>query len=213
MELRSRWRAGPARLAVLLLGLVLFGTGEALVVASELGNSPWTVLAQGVSRHTPLSIGSATVVISVVVLGLWVALHERPGIGTVANALVIGATIGLVLPLAPAHPGAVLAWPLLLGGIATVAIGGAIYLATDLGPGPRDGLMTGLSARTGRSIRLVRTLLETSAAGGGFALGGNLGPGTVAFALLVGPLLHEAMGAVESVRRARFGRWSRSRSR
>lgn len=181
------WRPGPFRFAILVAGLWLFGTGEALIVAAELGNSPWTVLAEGVAENTPLEIGGATVAISFLVLAAWVPLRQAPGLGTVMNAIIVGVAIGVMVPVLPGDPSGVFRWGLLAGGIALVAIGGGIYLGARLGPGPRDGLMTGLHDRTGRSLRLVRTVIELSALGAGFALGGTAGFGTVAFALLIGP--------------------------
>ena len=181
------WRPGPLRFAILIGGLWLFGTGEALIVSSDLGNSPWTVLAEGVAKNTALEIGGATVAISFLVLCAWVPLRQAPGLGTVMNAIVIGVALGVMVPVLPADPPDGWRWVLLGSGIALVAIGGGIYLGARLGPGPRDGLMTGLHARTGRSLRLVRTVIEVSALVGGFALGGTVGIGTVAFALLIGP--------------------------
>ena len=190
---RHLWRPGPARLTLLLAGLWLFGSGEAMIVASELGNSPWTVLAEGVAENTALDIGAATIVISLLILVAWFPLRQTPGLGTVLNAIVIGVALGITLGLLPNDPAAELAWPLLFGGIALVAIGGGIYLGARLGPGPRDGLMTGLHARTGRSLRLMRTLIEVSAMTAGFALGGTVGIGTAAFALLIGPGVQKAL--------------------
>jgi len=181
------WRPGPLRFAILIAGLWLFGTGEALIVAAELGNSPWTVLAEGVAKNTPLEIGGATVVISFAVLCAWVPLRQAPGLGTIMNAIVVGVALGVMVPLLPSDPPDGVRWAFLGGGIALVAVGGGIYLGARLGPGPRDGLMTGLHARTGRSLRLMRTVIEVSALAGGFALGGTVGVGTVAFALLIGP--------------------------
>ncbi len=181
------WRPGPLRLTILLAGLWLFGTGEACIVAAALGNSPWTVLAQGVAENTPLDIGAATVAISFGVLAAWIPLRQAPGLGTILNAIVVGIAIGVMVTVLPADPEPTIAWALLAGGIALVAVGGGFYLGARLGPGPRDGLMTGLHARTGRSLRLVRTLIELSALIGGFILGGTVGVGTAAFALLIGP--------------------------
>jgi uncharacterized membrane protein YczE len=175
------------RLAILLAGLWLFGTGEASIVNADLGNSPWTVLAQGVAEHTPLEIGAATVVISFLVLCAWIPLRQTPGLGTIFNAIVVGIAIGVMVNVLPDDPGDGLDWIMLVGGIALVALGGGIYLGARLGPGPRDGLMTGLHARTGRSLRLVRTCIELSALVAGFLLGGTVGVGTAAFALLIGP--------------------------
>lgn len=191
------WRPGPLRLAILIAGLCLFGAGEACIVAGDLGNSPWTVLAQGVSLNAPLGIGAATIAISFAVLCAWVPLRQRPGLGTVLNAIVIGLALTVMLTILPADPSGAVSWVLLASGIAAVAIGGGVYLGVRLGPGPRDGLMTGLHARTGRSLRLVRTIIELSALTVGFLLGGEIGVGTVAFALLIGPGVHTVFYAVE----------------
>lgn len=188
------WRPGPLRLLILLWGLWLFGTGEACIVVAGLGNSPWTVLAQGVAKHTPLEIGAATVLISLLVLCAWIPLRQKVGLGTILNAIVVGVAIGVMVELLPSELAAEERWPLLAIGIALVAIGGGIYLGARLGPGPRDGLMTGLHARTGHSLRLVRTGIELSALSGGFALGGTVGIGTAAFALLIGPGVQAAFG-------------------
>ena len=183
----SLWRPGPARLVKLVVGLLIFGAGEAAIVEADLGNSPWTVLAQGVAMHTPLAIGTATVVISFAVLLAWIPLRQRPGLGTILNAILIGLAIDATLPLLPDTDDLVARAVMLLGGIALVALGSGLYLTTRLGPGPRDGLMTGLSRRTGRSLRLWRTVIEVSALAVGWALGGVVGIGTVAFAVLIGP--------------------------
>jgi uncharacterized protein len=183
----SRWRPTPARLAVLLAGLVLFGAGEACIVGAGAGASPWTVFAQGVSVQTPLTIGAATVATSFALILLWVPLRQRPGLGTVLNAIVVGATIDVVLLALPADPGPAVQVLQVAGGIALVGLGSGLYLRTALGPGPRDGLMTGLHRVTGRPVALVRAAIELSALAAGVALGGTFGPGTVAFALLVGP--------------------------
>jgi uncharacterized protein len=183
----SRWRPTPARLTRLLLGLALFGAGEAFLVASDLGNSPWTVLAQGLARQTPLGVGTATIVISLLVLSAWIPLRQRPGLGTILNAILIGLAIDATLALLPSHFALGVRWGLVVAGIGLVSIGSGFYLTSRLGPGPRDGLMTGLHRRTGRSLRLVRVCLELSVVAGGYALGGTVGPGTLAFALLIGP--------------------------
>jgi uncharacterized protein len=193
----SLWRPGPARLAKLITGLVVFGAGEAAIVEADLGNSPWTVLAQGVAKHTPLAIGTATVVISFLVLLMWIPLRQRPGLGTILNAILIGLAIDATLPLLPETDDIAARAALLLGGIALVSLGSGLYLTTRLGPGPRDGLMTGLSRRTGRSLRLWRTVIEASALIGGWALGGVVGIGTVAFAALIGPGVQFAVQRVD----------------
>ncbi|MDX6547441.1 MAG: hypothetical protein QOG33_991 [Gaiellales bacterium] len=184
---RSRWLASPRRLLRLACGLWLFGVGEALLVASGLGNSPWTVLADGVSRQTPLSIGGATILISVTVMLLWIPLRQRPGIGTIANAIVIGVSIDVTLALLGRHHSLAVDITFMLLGVAVVALGSALYLGAYLGPGPRDGLMTGLHRRTGRPIAAIRATLEVGAAAAGFALGGTFGLGTIWFALAIGP--------------------------
>ena len=183
----SRWRPSPARLARLLVGLCVFGAGDALLVASLLGNSPWTVFAQGVAVQTPLSVGAATIVTSFVLLLLWIPLGQRPGLGTILNAIVVGLAIDVTLLVLPdTAPLAVRAGEV-LAGIALVGIGSGLYLSTVLGPGPRDGLMTGLHRRTGRPVALVRTAIELTALVVGVLLGGRFGVGTIAFALLIGP--------------------------
>ena len=181
------WRPSPARFARLMVGLTIFGAGEAALVAAELGNSPWTVFAQGVSLQTPLSIGAATIVISLVVLLLWFPLRQRPGLGTVVNAVWIGVAIEAALWVLPDDPALGYRWVLMLGGVALVALGSGLYLTAALGPGPRDGLMTGLHHQTGASLRLVRAGIEISVLVAGFILGGTVGIGTVVFALAIGP--------------------------
>jgi uncharacterized membrane protein YczE len=176
-----------------LFGLVLFGMGEALLVASELGNSPWTVFAEGLSVQTPLTIGAATFVISGVVLLCWLPLRERPGIGTVLNAVVISATIDLTLWALPDLDAAAVRWAAVIGGIACVGIGSGFYLTANLGPGPRDGLMTGIHARTGWPIFAVRTGIEASAVAIGWALGGTVGAASLLFAVLIGPAVATAL--------------------
>lgn len=185
--LASRWRASPHQLVRLFAGLWLFGTGDALLIAAELGNAPWTVLAQGVSLHTPLTIGIATLVIGVIVLLGWLPLRERPGIGTISNVMVIGIAIDVMLPVLPDPSTLVTRWLALLLGVALVGLGSGLYLTAALGPGPRDGWMTGLHRRFGWPLSRVRLCMELSVLGGGALLGGIVGAGTVAFALLIGP--------------------------
>jgi len=194
---QSLWRPGPRRFVQLLLGLWLFGAGEACILAAELGNSPWTVAAQGVARHTPLGVGIATVAISFLVLALWIPLRQQPGLGTVLNAILIGVAIDVTLPLLPDDLAPALRAVFLAGGIALVALGSGFYLTSRLGPGPRDGLMTGLARRTGRSLALWRTVIEGSALVAGILLGGVAGLGTVAFALTIGPGVQAAVALVD----------------
>ncbi len=193
----SRWLPAPSRLLQLLAGLWLFGAGEALLVSARLGNSPWTVFAQGISRHTPLAVGTATIAVSAGVLMLWVPLRQPPGLGTLLNAVLIGVAIDATLSVLPharhIAPRAVE----VPAGIALVALGSGLYLTTRLGPGPRDGLMTGLSRRLGYSLRLVRGCIEGSVLVAGWLLGGRVGVGTVAFAALIGPAVQRAVRALD----------------
>jgi uncharacterized protein len=182
----GRWRVRPSTFVVLMAGLWLFGSGEALRVASHLGNTPWTVLAQGVSRHSPLSIGEATFAISLVVLLAWIPLRERPGFGTIANAVVIAVAIDAMLRVLPTAAAA--GWRLaeVAGAIAAIGIGSGLYLTSLLGPGPRDGWMTGLARRLHAPLAYVRLSMELSVLVAGWALGGRVGIGTVVFALTIG---------------------------
>jgi uncharacterized membrane protein YczE len=182
----SNWRAPATTLVVLFTGLVLFGIGEGALVAAGLGNGPWTVLAQGLARRTPLDIGGATIVVSLLVLLGWIPLRQRPGLGTVGNVVVIGVVLDVASRVLP-HPD-MFGWQLLqvAVGILMVALATALYLTANLGPGPRDGWMTGIHRRTGIGIATVRTTMEICALVLGVALGGHAGLGTVAFALLVG---------------------------
>ncbi|HZQ82637.1 MAG TPA: hypothetical protein VFB25_11740 [Gaiellaceae bacterium] len=176
----------PVTLAVLFLGLWLFGTGEAGLINAGLGNTPWTVLAQGIARQTPLDIGTATIVISIVVLLGWIPLRQRPGIGTVANVIVIGVAIDVMTHVVP-HPHAlVLRGAQAALAIVTVGLGSAFYLTANLGPGPRDGWMTGINRRFGYPIAGVRASIELTVLVVGFVLGGTAGVATIAFALLIG---------------------------
>jgi len=184
----------PVRRATQLLGgLVLYAASMALLVHAGLGNMPWDVLTQGISRHTGLSFGTITLLTSVVVLACWIPLRQRPGIGTIANVLVIGLLVDPFLagldrlpdPLPLAVRIAMVVVGIVLNALAT-----GLYVGARLGPGPRDGLMTGLVARTGRSVRLVRTSIEVVVVAAGWALGGTVGLATVAYAVGVGPLVH-----------------------
>jgi uncharacterized membrane protein YczE len=189
----SRWRASPRRLASLFLGLVVFGAGEACLIASELGNSPWTVFAEGVAKQTPLTVGTATVATSFVLLLLWIPLRQRPGLGTIANAIVVGVAIDATLVVLPDDAALVPRVAEVVVGIALVAMGSALYLGAALGPGPRDGLMTGVHRVTGWPIAPVRAAIEVAALVVGAILGGTFGPGTIAFALLIGPAVALAL--------------------
>lgn len=183
----SRWRTTPKTFFVLILGLWLFGTGEAMLVNAGLGVSPWTVLAEGISLTTGASIGWATFVVSLSVLALWLPLRERPGLGTVSNAIVIAFALGTGTLWLPSPTGVAAQILLTLAGVATVGIGSGLYLTTNLGPGPRDGLMTGIHQRTGRPVAVVRLMIELLVLLAGWLLGGTVGIGTAIFALGIGP--------------------------
>lgn len=175
----------PRRFAQLLLGLVAFGTGISMMVKAHLGLSPWMVFHQGVSVRSGLSLGTVTVLTGLVVLLLWVPLRERWGVGTVLNVLVIGPVIDLGLSVFPDASG-LAGWFYMIGGVLVIGLGSGLYIGSALGPGPRDGVMTGL-ARKGMSIRTARTAIEVGVLGIGWLLGGVAGLGTLAFALLIGP--------------------------
>lgn len=189
----GRWSATPRSLVVLLVGLYAFGTGEALIVQGGLGVSPWTVLAQGLSLILPVSIGMATFLISAVVLLLWIPLRERPGLGTIANAVVVAVALQIGVAVIPAPGTWIWQLALVLVGIATIGLGSGLYLTTNLGPGPRDGWMTGLHVRFGWPVGRVRMGIELSVLVVGWLLGGSVGLGTVLFALLIGPAVGQGL--------------------
>ena len=178
----------PRRIVQLFAGLSLFGFSIALMIRGNLGVAPWDVLTTGLEHWLPLSFGQITIVVSFVVLLFWIPVGERPGIGTLANAIVIGLAVDVSLAWLPVVDG----WParvaLMLGGVVLNGLAGAVYIGAQLGRGPRDGLMTGLARRTGRSLRLVRSLIEVTVLAIGLVLGGTAGVGTVVFALGIGPL-------------------------
>ncbi|MTD16371.1 hypothetical protein GIS00_20735 [Nakamurella sp. YIM 132087] len=180
------------RFSQLLVGVVMYGITMGLMVRSVLGLDPWDVFHQGLTEllGNRLSYGTVITVVSAVVLLLWIPLRQRPGIGTLVNALVIGWTTDLTLSLVPPTDDMRLRIGYLVLGVLGNAVGGALYIGAGLGPGPRDGLMTGLVARGVGSIRLVRTVIELSVLGIGWLLGGLVGVGTVLYALAIGPLLH-----------------------
>jgi len=189
MAAESRSRLGR-RIVSLYVGLVIFGWSEALLVEAELGVLPWDVLHQGLARHLGLTIGIWSVIAGAAVLLLWVPLHERPGLGTVSNVLTIGPALDASVWLMPTPDQLWLRVGYVVVAIVVNALATALYIGARFGPGPRDGLMTGLVRRTGSSIRLVRTAIEIVVVGTGFALGGTLGVATLAFVLTIGPLVH-----------------------
>lgn len=189
---REQLRAGrlPRRVTQLMIGLVLYGASMAMMIRSSLGLDPWDVFHSGLTARLPLSFGTVVIIVGLLVLLAWIPLRQWPGLGTIANVFVIGLATDLFLHLLAVPQALGPRVGLLLGGIVLNGIAGGLYIGSQLGPGPRDGLMTGLAARTGRSIRLVRTSLEVSVLVVGFLLGGVVGVGTVAYALLIGPLVH-----------------------
>ncbi|WP_338694474.1 hypothetical protein V2W30_06815 [Streptomyces sp. Q6] len=182
-------RERPARrLPQLLLGLALYGFSLGLMVRAGLGLSPWSVLNEGLAHHAALSFGTLTTLVGAGVLLLWIPLRQRPTFGTFANILTVGWMSDLGLWLLPAHPGLPLRVALLLGGILLNGVSIAVYVGARCGPGPRDGLMTGLTAASGRSLRLIRTAIELTVLAAGWLLGGSVGLGTLLYALTVGTI-------------------------
>ncbi|MDT2074849.1 MAG: hypothetical protein RMX26_02590 [Planktomarina sp.] len=177
----------------LLIGLILFGLGEALLIGAGLGVSPWTVLAQGVSHITGWSIGFATFITSLLVLACWLPLKQIPGIGTIMNVLIIALVLEFLLPYIPTFRSPLLKIGEAIIGVLVTGFGGGLYLISNLGPGPRDGLMTGLQRITSSPIALVRSSLEISVIFIGWLLGGSVGFGTVLFALGIGPSVAASM--------------------
>lgn len=175
------------RAVQLLAGLWLFGASIALLVQADLGLDPWDVLHQGISGQTGVAIGLVVIVASVVVLALWVPLRQRPGMGTLANVVLVGLSLDATLAVLPAATGLPWRVAFLLAGILGNGAATGLYIGAGLGPGPRDGLMTGLAAQ-GLSLRVARTAVEVTVLGVGWLLGGTVGVGTVAYALAIGPL-------------------------
>ena len=184
------------RMVVLIFGLMIFGIGEAFLVVTSLGNSPWTVLAEGISLNSSLNIGGSTFLVSVVVLLLWIPLRQKPGFGTLANIFVISASIELGLLIIPTVDNLYMKYFYVLFGIALVGIGSALYITCGLGTGPRDGLMTGLHYKTGVRVGRVRLGIEIVALSVGAILGGSLGLGTALFALLIGQSVAISLGVL-----------------
>ena len=183
---------------MLIIGLVLFGLGEALLIASGVGVSPWTVLAQGMTNVTGWSVGLATFVISVFVLALWVPLRQTPGLGTILNIIVISVVLDVALPYLPRFDAPGLRILEAAAGVVVTGIGGGIYLIANLGPGPRDGLMTGLQRLTGLPIAWVRSFIELTAVALGWSCGGVVGIGTLLFAFGIGPCVAATMFWLQS---------------
>ncbi|MGW4241200.1 membrane protein YczE [Nocardia sp. NPDC004722] len=176
------------RLLQLFVGLALYGFSLSVMVRTYLGVNPWSVLYEGLERHTPLSFGMISALLGVLVLLLWIPLAQKPTLGTFANIIVVGFSSDLGLSLIPQHLGLPARVVLAIGCVVLNGLSIAVYVGARFGPGPRDGLMTGTSATTGRSIRFVRTLIELAVLAVGWVLGGTVGIGTVMYALLVGPI-------------------------
>jgi uncharacterized membrane protein YczE len=204
----SRWSPGIVlpRLPGLLAGLVLFGVGIGLMAQAGMGLGPWEVFHQGIARLTGLQLGTVSILVGIPVLAAWWPLGERPGVGTILNIALIGTATNVAMGLIPAAQGLPVQLAMMLAGVATIAVGSGLYLASDLGPGPRDGLMTGLHLRFGWSIRRARTGIELGVLVLGFLLGGTIGLGTIVFALGIGPAVQVALRVFD-----REGRVSRRR--
>ncbi|KOG32329.1 membrane protein YczE [Streptomyces resistomycificus] len=187
MSTKSPSRLGR-RLIQLYVGLALYGASSALLVESGLGLEPWNVLHQGLAELTGLSIGVVSILVGAAVLLLWIPLRQRPGLGTVSNVFVVGVAMDGTLAALPEAHTLTVRIPLLLTGILLNGVATGLYISARLGPGPRDGLMTGLHQRTGRSTRLTRTAVEVAVVVTGFALGGTIGIGTLLYAVSIGPL-------------------------
>lgn len=193
------------RITRCVTGLALFGVGISLQIESRLGNPPWDVFHQGVANQVGLGIGTVIILTGIALLVLvWIPLRQKPGLGTVLNALEIGLVANLVLDAIPRVEAMALRIPMLLGGILLVALGSALYIGSGLGPGPRDGIMTGLAAR-GIQIRVARTFIEVTVLVVGWLLGGQVGVGTVLFAIAIGPLVQPLLPRLTMESRANSG--------
>jgi uncharacterized protein len=193
---KGRWDLSFKRVVILFFGLSIFGLGDSLLVQGGIGNAPWTVFAEGLTLKTGISIGTATLVISVAVMLLWIPLRERPGFGTISNILLIAIFIEVGTKIFPRQDSFLSGVLFSLIGIALVGIGSALYITCGLGPGPRDGAMTGIHYRTGIRIGRVRLGIEGSVLIIGFLMGGTVGLGTALFALLIGQSIAISLGVV-----------------
>ncbi|WP_242087688.1 YitT family protein [Microbacterium lacticum] len=191
----------PQRIVHLLVGLALYGAGCAIMVRAGIGLDPWTVFAQGVSLQTGIGIGWVTNIVGFLVLLLWIPLRQKPGVGTLANILLVGTSMQAMLAVFPAIDGFALQVLVFLLGMMLVAVASGLYIGADFGPGPRDGLMTGLRARFGWPIWAARLVVEASVLLAGWLLGGSVGLGTILFALGIGPLVHRTLPLFDLRRR------------
>lgn len=196
------------RFVQLQLGLCLYGVAAALMVKADLGLDPWNVFHQGLSLRTGMSLGTASILMGVVVMLMWIPLRQKPGLGTLFNIFVIGLSMDAALAVLPQMTGLPLRLACMTAGVVLTSMGGAAYIGAGMGTGPRDGLMIGLNQRLGWSIRVSRLLIELSVLAAGWLLGGSVGLGTVAFAVAIGPLIQiflpwfQALGRGEAVARA-----------
>lgn len=186
----------------LLVGLVLYGAGCAVMVQAGIGLDPWTVFAQGVSRQTGIGIGWVTNLLGFLILLLWIPLRQKPGVGTIANILLVGTSMQATLAVVPPVTGWLAQGVVFLAGVVMVALASGLYIGANFGPGPRDGLMTGIHARLGWPIWAARLTVEATVLLAGWLLGGTVGLGTVLFAVLIGPLVHIALPPFDRRRRA-----------
>jgi len=189
-----RWQLSPARIAILFFGLAIFGLGDSLLVQGNVGNAPWTVFAQGISKKTDWPLGLSTAVISICVLLFWIPLKEKPGFGTVANIALIATFIQIGTVIFPLQDSRAMGVFFSLVGIALVGIGSSLYITCGLGPGPRDGMMTGIHNRSGIRVGRVRLAIEVTVLAIGWLLGGVVGVGTLLFALLIGESIAISLG-------------------
>jgi uncharacterized membrane protein YczE len=196
---KSRWDLSPSRTGVLFFGLFIFGLGDSLLIQSDIGNAPWSVLAQGISNRLSITMGWSTFAISTLVLLLWIPLKQKPGFGTLSNIALIAVAIQVGVTIFPMQSSFVIAIVYCLIGIALVGVGSSLYITCGLGPGPRDGLMTALHHRTGIRIGRVRLGIEGTVLVAGWLLGGTVGLGTLLFATLIGQSIAIALGVVSRV--------------
>ena len=192
----GKWDLSIKRVAILFFGLAIFGLGDSLLIQGGIGNAPWTVLAEGLTLKTGISIGTATLLISLSVMLLWIPLRERPGFGTLANILIIAIFIEVGTVIFPKQSSSLSGVIFSLIGIALVGVGSSLYITCGLGPGPRDGAMTGIHYRTGVRIGRVRLGIEGTVLAIGFLMGGTVGLGTALFALLIGQSIAISLGVV-----------------
>ena len=186
-------------LLYLILGLILFGLGETLLITANAGVSPWTVLAQGISIRTGYSIGLTTFFVSIGVLFLWIPLRQKPGIGTILNTIIVSVVMDVSLPFLPAPETILLQTLQIISAVVIVGLGSGFYLIANLGPGSRDGLMTGLQRITNKPISLIRAIIEISVVIVGWYLGGVVGIGTIVFALTIGPFVSSGLFSVSRI--------------